>query len=82
MADRMDRARVCVQVLGPNGQVARVGYVGIAATRASRQARDVAGQRLQASGAGRWRKGRAPLPQGQGWEGSAALTREGGGSPK
>lgn len=35
------------QVLGPNGQVARYGYVGIAASPATRQARDVAGERLQ-----------------------------------
>ncbi|KAG2425141.1 hypothetical protein HXX76_013895 [Chlamydomonas incerta] len=35
------------QVLGPNGQVARYGYVGIAATPATRAARDVAGERLQ-----------------------------------
>ncbi|KAG2483407.1 hypothetical protein HYH03_017715 [Edaphochlamys debaryana] len=35
------------QVLGPNGQVARFGYVGIYASPASRVARDVAGERLQ-----------------------------------
>ncbi|PNH00541.1 hypothetical protein TSOC_013631, partial [Tetrabaena socialis] len=35
------------QVLGPNGQVSRYGYVGIYATPASRRPRDVAGERLQ-----------------------------------
>ncbi|GFR46133.1 hypothetical protein Agub_g7648 [Astrephomene gubernaculifera] len=35
------------QVLGPNGQVARYGYVGISATGPSRRPRDVAGERLQ-----------------------------------
>lgn len=38
---------LCPQVVGPNGQVARWGYAGVAATPASRQARDVAGERLQ-----------------------------------
>ncbi|KXZ42251.1 hypothetical protein GPECTOR_175g219 [Gonium pectorale] len=35
------------QTLGPNGGVARYGYVGIYATPAARRPRDVAGQRLQ-----------------------------------